>query len=497
MVAYRPTAYLFSPHEAKEEHLAERRRSPVTPMTPSQRARTRKPDPKKVPGDVYETRSYYHAIRNACPKAGVPNWHPNQLRHNAATWLRKEFGLDVARVILGHSSSAVTEVTPRSIEQGLGHGTSGLKTQSPMITTIVGLLPWERGVPALTARDRLQSCGIEISEWWRSSPTTELRYASLIPIGDRHAAVSSLRSWEMPPSNWEGFPKRKRTSSPIVCGSFRLPRKRHEIAYCFYGNLSIIEWNRFKDWASDATRAAACFLGLGETELVAIPFDYLGWSYLCYRVAWEFPQQVGYTIESDVALDFPLPTTWPHTVEDGEKVYRSTYPGFGSRNFDPFESREAFEAFERGEAVLQDGHHFAYPSGDLRFCSSCAIEAMLAQDESKPTIENNPKLDYEALTRKERDISKPWGDTALVGNAIGGCREGDPPPSQAGKRHRCPRSQESRSCPCRQGRCASRQDSALTLFLLRGFWPPQTIKRRLTAIVHHEFIADRAEAELA
>jgi integrase len=40
----------------------------------------------------------------------LPDWHPNHLRHNAATALRKEFGLDVARVILGHSSPAVTEV---------------------------------------------------------------------------------------------------------------------------------------------------------------------------------------------------------------------------------------------------------------------------------------------------------------------------------------------------------------------------------------------------
>jgi integrase len=59
---------------------------------------------------VYGTRSYYHAIRYGCRKAEVPNWHPNQLRHNAATSLCKEFGLDVARVILGHSSPAVTEV---------------------------------------------------------------------------------------------------------------------------------------------------------------------------------------------------------------------------------------------------------------------------------------------------------------------------------------------------------------------------------------------------
>ena len=30
--------------------------------------------------------------------------------YNAATWLRKEYGLDVARVLLGHSSPVVTEV---------------------------------------------------------------------------------------------------------------------------------------------------------------------------------------------------------------------------------------------------------------------------------------------------------------------------------------------------------------------------------------------------
>ena len=37
-------------------------------------------------------------------------WSPNQLRHSAATFLRKEFGIEAARVILGHRSAAVTEV---------------------------------------------------------------------------------------------------------------------------------------------------------------------------------------------------------------------------------------------------------------------------------------------------------------------------------------------------------------------------------------------------
>ena len=79
-------------------------------MTPSQRARRRVPKRKRQPGDHYTSESYCRTIKAACKRAGVPHWHPHQLRHNAATWLRKEFGLDVARVILGHSSSSVTEI---------------------------------------------------------------------------------------------------------------------------------------------------------------------------------------------------------------------------------------------------------------------------------------------------------------------------------------------------------------------------------------------------
>lgn len=37
-------------------------------------------------------------------------WHPHQLRHAAATRLRREFGIEAARVILGHSSPAMTDL---------------------------------------------------------------------------------------------------------------------------------------------------------------------------------------------------------------------------------------------------------------------------------------------------------------------------------------------------------------------------------------------------
>jgi site-specific recombinase XerD len=114
------TAFVFSPREAMDERRTEQRRRRTTPLTPSQRGRRRKAKPKRPPGERYDTRSYYHAVLYGLRKANheikkdggveIPHWHPNQLRHNAATRLRREFGLDVARAVLGHSSPAVTEI---------------------------------------------------------------------------------------------------------------------------------------------------------------------------------------------------------------------------------------------------------------------------------------------------------------------------------------------------------------------------------------------------
>jgi integrase len=61
-------------------------------------------------GARYTPESYRRAIARACVLAKVPKWHPNQLRHNAATALRKEFGIEAARVVLGHRSAVVTEI---------------------------------------------------------------------------------------------------------------------------------------------------------------------------------------------------------------------------------------------------------------------------------------------------------------------------------------------------------------------------------------------------
>jgi integrase len=133
------SAYVWTPREAREWHLAQRRADRKTPMTPSQRARRRKAKPQRQPGDHYNVSAYGHAIVKACEKAyempdelrKIPKhlpdeekqlrrelasqwrsqhcWAPNQLRHTAATRIRAAYGIEASRVILGHSSAVTTE----------------------------------------------------------------------------------------------------------------------------------------------------------------------------------------------------------------------------------------------------------------------------------------------------------------------------------------------------------------------------------------------------
>jgi integrase len=67
--------------------------------------------PRRYPaGQRYTNDSLRRAIQRGCKKAGVPLWHPHQLRHARATEIRRELGLEAAQVCLGHSQLAVTEL---------------------------------------------------------------------------------------------------------------------------------------------------------------------------------------------------------------------------------------------------------------------------------------------------------------------------------------------------------------------------------------------------
>jgi integrase len=139
-------AYLFQPVEAETERRERKRAARKSRVQPSQRNR-RKARPQWKPGDRFNTMAYHRAISRGCDlafphpdrparqenerrreflnrlktwdqehRAELREWrkahrfHPHQLRHSAGTRLRREFGLDVARAVLGHSSPVVTEI---------------------------------------------------------------------------------------------------------------------------------------------------------------------------------------------------------------------------------------------------------------------------------------------------------------------------------------------------------------------------------------------------
>ncbi|MBM3982732.1 MAG: phage integrase family protein [Planctomycetes bacterium] len=105
------TDYVFTPAAARAERYAALRAARKSPVQPSQRSRAKPTKSKKrrVP-PAFTTSGYDQAIGRACARAGVPHWHPNQLRHAFATEVRALFGLEAAQVLLGHAKANVTQV---------------------------------------------------------------------------------------------------------------------------------------------------------------------------------------------------------------------------------------------------------------------------------------------------------------------------------------------------------------------------------------------------
>ncbi len=103
-------AYLFSPKAYVEEMHARRAEQRKTKRTPSELKRERKSKPKRTPAERYNRRSYRQAIIRACRAAKVPEWSPLQLRHTAATLLRAKYGVEAAKVILGHTRVETTQI---------------------------------------------------------------------------------------------------------------------------------------------------------------------------------------------------------------------------------------------------------------------------------------------------------------------------------------------------------------------------------------------------
>lgn len=118
-------AFCFSPAESAAQKRKEKSAKRVTPLSCGNKpGSNRKKRPTRTPGNHYDARSYAKAIKYGCSKAfpqpkGLKgraltlwrkaNWFaPNQLRHNRATEIRAELGLEAASATLGHSSQQIT-----------------------------------------------------------------------------------------------------------------------------------------------------------------------------------------------------------------------------------------------------------------------------------------------------------------------------------------------------------------------------------------------------
>lgn len=142
-------AFMFSPSDAEVDRRAKLTARRRTPLSCGNRVGTSvRDEPVHLPGDAYTTASFRRAIERGCDLAfpaphplcrreiepgrfegegallarltpeqrgeleawrRANRWHPHQLRHLAATEIRREFGLEAAALALGHSSAALTD----------------------------------------------------------------------------------------------------------------------------------------------------------------------------------------------------------------------------------------------------------------------------------------------------------------------------------------------------------------------------------------------------
>jgi len=105
-----PAAYCFVPAEATAWQRRRSRRKVVKDGSATKNVAGVTRTAKRKPGVRYTRHSYCNAVRRACKRAGVPAWSPRQLRHTRATLIRKTYGIEAAKAVLGHTETKITEI---------------------------------------------------------------------------------------------------------------------------------------------------------------------------------------------------------------------------------------------------------------------------------------------------------------------------------------------------------------------------------------------------
>lgn len=98
----------FSPVRAILELMQRKRAARTSPFYPcrDENYSRAKIGAVRKPRGAWDTSGYARTIAAACIRGGVEHWHPNQLRHAFATEVRRDFGLEACRAVLGHSTGS-------------------------------------------------------------------------------------------------------------------------------------------------------------------------------------------------------------------------------------------------------------------------------------------------------------------------------------------------------------------------------------------------------
>lgn len=111
--------WMYRPHRHKTEHHGRDRVIAIGPqaqaiirpyLVPDTTAYLFRSEHHKASLPCYTRNAYLYAIYRACDRAGIARWSPNRLRHARATELRKQYGLEATKAILGHSKVETTQI---------------------------------------------------------------------------------------------------------------------------------------------------------------------------------------------------------------------------------------------------------------------------------------------------------------------------------------------------------------------------------------------------
>jgi hypothetical protein len=230
-----------------------------------------------------------------------------------------------------------------------------------------------------TARERLLTLKEEALRCIASLPSTRLGHGMLI-IQGRSPSSKVLEE------TWRRFTESNFLPPPLSRGSYRREIGLNGVETCLFGEIGKAELDRFISQARAIRLVAIDHLSSRDVDFGQIPRGLDGLTYLLYRLAWDLPETVTYSIET---------FNWLDKLSDPDRS--------------PFASRESFESWEVGKLKLSPGCYFARLSMDIRSCTVGAIDAMLgmstprkkASPRQRPSLEARNKWLYELAFNKE------------------------------------------------------------------------------------------------